>query len=386
MEPEVILIDDDLEQLPRLQPVARPGPSRGRRANKRSSNGTVIRQVQQVQSEPSFSNGSYVYELSLLTESAVPPATTVVPAPAPDQYESVIVDGQDVFIIEELDDGNAPHPIAAPELLSQLQSAFPHANPVFDPVTEVVHPEESGSGTDDYYEVNPLELSDVWNDLITANQEILILLELQDLKHHIVDARQIEDQMRNMACEYCPRILPNIREWNQHIKKMHFQTEQFECDSCDGKFKYFARFRDHLNGHTGQRVYQCDECNHQYAFRIGFLVHKILDHIKLNGIYVCPKCNLDCKNAQTYKLHIATHIDFTPRALNAARGLKHVSSPAVTPLAASRSSQRNNQPALASYSQNNDRNKFLNVFENFSRERRVEYNHLPSNKRKFSRP
>ncbi|XP_053688315.1 transcriptional repressor CTCFL [Sabethes cyaneus] len=344
MDNEVILIEDDWEQqLPKPQPVpvARPGPSRRRRASKRSSNGTIIPS----QSLPA--TGSVAHENVLVHEL---PAISDIAAPAviaTDQFDSVIVDGQDVFIIQELDEESSqPQPP-----VFEVESDEGLVD--FKPSTE-----EITSSKDDYYDVDPLELSDIWNDLITANQEILILLELQDLKHHIVDARCIEDQMQNMLCEYCPRVLPNIRTWNQHIKKVHFQTEQFECDSCDGTFKYFARYRDHIYGHVGERPYQCDECNHQYAYRIGFLVHKILDHIKLNGVYVCPQCRVDCKDAQNYKLHIAKHIDSAPHTA------------ATVPLDGTRaSSQRNSQTrAPVLHSQANERNKFLNAYESFSKE------------------
>ncbi|XP_058463387.1 myoneurin-like [Malaya genurostris] len=387
MEQEVIFIDDDLEQ---IQPSVRPGPYT-RRATKRSRNGTLIRQDQQGQ-PASYSNVSYIYELPLITEPSVP--TISVPPSAPDQYESVIVNGQDVFIIEELEDGAAQQNVAVPEIIYEQCFTSQHNSAEFETETdidrtlsqtEIILPKENLPEADDYYEVNPMELSDIWNDLITANQEILILLELQDLKHHIVDARQIEDQLKNMVCEYCPKILSNIREWNHHIKKMHFQTELFECDSCDGKFKYFARFRDHLNGHTGHRIYQCDECNHQYAFRIGYLVHKILDHIKLNGIYVCPKCNLDCKNAQNYKFHIATHIDFTPRVQEAAKGLKSVNSNPEQAADSTLSVQKNIYHP-SGYSRNSERNKFLNVFEDFSKARRKECAPYVSQRKNNTRP
>ncbi|XP_055532362.1 myoneurin [Wyeomyia smithii] len=332
VENEVILVEDDWEQQiakSTTAPIVCPGPSQRRRASKRSRNGKVISSQEPTEA---------VHAGSVLTFGH-PASNGSMPI-----TDSIIVDGQDVFIIQELEEDSS----------QQM--------PVFELQTdgEIANFQPSDEETISMKDVDPLELSDIWNDLITANQEILILLELQDLKHHIVDARCIEDQMKNMVCEYCPQVFSNNRIWNQHIKKVHFQTELFECDCCDGKFEYFSRFKDHLNGHTGQRPYQCDECNHQYAFRIGFLVHKILEHMKLHGVYVCPKCNLDCKNAQHYKLHIAKHIDFTP----------HNNPGTAVPLDGSRTSfKRNSQtkePVL--HAQNSEQNKFLNVYESFSKE------------------
>ncbi|KAL1394871.1 hypothetical protein pipiens_011646 [Culex pipiens pipiens] len=63
------------------------------------------------------------------------------------------------------------------------------------PVAELIVPEEEVPAVYDHCGVEPLKLPEIWNDLITANQEILILRKWHDLKHHIVDARKIEDQL-----------------------------------------------------------------------------------------------------------------------------------------------------------------------------------------------
>ncbi|XP_065093833.1 zinc finger protein 236-like [Ochlerotatus camptorhynchus] len=302
----------------------------------------------------------------------------------PAEYgSSVIVDGQDIYYIQEVQD-DSDQAVLVPDDEPEFQYLQPntivsgYVGSDSDEAPELTDVEQQLAETEEYFRVEPMELSDIWNDLITANQEILILLELSDLKHHIVDARRIEVQIRDMACEYCGRNFPDIHAWNRHVKKIHFQTELFDCDSCDGQFKHFARFKDHLNGHTGQRVYQCDECNHQYAFRMGFLVHKILDHMKLNGIYVCPKCDLDCRDAQNYKLHIASHIEFGPSPQRS----PGVTARPVTTTAAARPSSyavRKSNPVEAMavkppfYVKENERNKFLNVYESFSKNRKVEH-------------
>lgn len=373
----MIILDDELHLLANIGHhqqrqqqiyVANPGPStRTRRAKI-----PPVQPQQQPQSVRDRGVKRTRNGAKVLPQKATIPTGAVPEAIIPDQYSSsVIVDGQDVYYIQEVDDES-----------SEAVEEFPYLNP--NAILSYV--DDDGTDTDDalevpeeqpltdeqeYYNVEPLELSDIWNDLITANQEILILLELPDLKDHIVDARRIEEQIKDMACDYCNQIYPDIKTLDRHIKKIHFQTEQFECDSCDGKFRHFARFKDHLNGHTGQRVYQCDECNHQYAFRMGFLVHKILDHMKLNGVYVCPKCDLDCRNAQHYKLHIASHIEFGPSSTMAQQlPAAQQATPAV-PMAAIRSTNGAVRKPPG-YAKENERNKFLNVYESFSKNRNVE--------------
>lgn len=402
MNREVILIEDDYDQLlqpqalqrqqQQQQPVSAGTSRSGRgRGTKRTFNGLTIQPVQNLQQLTantlySTSDGTVLYQ---------PPESVLIPAIVP---ETVTGDSSDVYYIEELDETSGQVttmqiPVlpqhfqvpGSPEVAGQtvyIEEAYATVPQVVDeeeedvePVAESILPEEQApDDADDYYEVEPLELSEIWNDLITANQEILILLELQDLKHHIVDARKIEDQLTAMTCDYCPKELPDVRAWNRHIKKIHFQTEIFDCDTCTGRFKYYARFKDHLNSHNpGTRPYSCDECDHHYATRIGFLVHKILEHMKLNGIYVCPKCNLDCKNAQNYKLHIAKHIDSTSSA----------SSSSTAPKSSQKQQQQQQhqpQPFRPFQAKANEQNKFLNAFENFSAKRSVEPTNLPRNR------
>nr|XP_019529194.2 zinc finger protein Xfin-like [Aedes albopictus] len=387
MDGDLIILDDELhlladiaqeQQLQQQMYAVNPGPSR------RSQRVKAVERPPVQPPKQTAVRGRGVKRTR--NGDKIPPANVSIPQtiPASDQYSSsVIVDGQDVYYIQEVDD-------ASSESVEQVPYLNPNAIMSF---TE--DDDDDGTDTDDapevpeerplteeeeYYNVEPLELSDIWNDLITANQEILILLELSDLKDHIVDARRIEEQIRDMACDYCHRMFPDIKTLDKHVKKVHFCTERFECDSCDGKFLFFARFKDHLNGHTGQRPYQCDECNHQYAFRMGFLVHKILDHMKLNGVYVCPKCRLDCRDAQHYKLHIASHIEFGPSSTSTT-----MATPAQLPAATARTLTTTAKPSTngatirhpPGFAKENERNKFLNVFESFSKNRNVE-SALPS--------
>ncbi|EDS41819.1 zinc finger-containing protein [Culex quinquefasciatus] len=367
MSREVILIDDDYDQLllaPQQQqqhppqPQVYPGASQAR-GKKRTFNGLTIQPVQNLQQLTantlySNSDGTVLYQ---------PPESVLIPA----MPETIVGDSPDVFYIEELDEASGQVTTMQIPMVGggEVQPVVQDEEDDEEPAVESIVPEEEVPAVDDYYEVEPLELSEIWNDLITANQEILILLELQDLKHHIVDARKIEDQLAAMTCDYCPKELPDVRAWNRHIKKIHFQTEIFDCDSCSARFKYYARFKDHLNSHSGQRPYPCDECDHHYATRIGFLVHKILEHMKLNGIYICPKCELDCKNAQNYKLHIAKHIDSVAPANGTSSA---VASPSIAKATAALK-QPQPQPFRPFQAKANEQNKFLNVFESFSAKR-----------------
>lgn len=396
------MLDDELYLLPQIpqqqqqqliMSYSQPPPPPSRRGTRRGR-GTYNGPVQSAsrgRGTKRTRNGARVLPAADMVPQAfaAPGPSAEVQVQDPTDYSSsVIVDGQDVYYIQELEEDNSDQAVIVPddepEVVQYVQQQQPNMivpgyveEGVDSP--ELNDIEQEIDDAEEYYKVEPLELSDIWNDLITANQEILILLELSDLKAHIVDARRIEEKIRDMACEYCGRIFPDIQAWDRHVRKIHFQTELFECDSCEGKFKLFARFKDHLNGHTGQRIYQCDECNHQYAFRMGFLVHKILDHMKLNGIYVCPKCDLDCHNAQSYKLHIASHIEFGPSAGGSSGWDARPTAAAATSVAARSGRNKvaapktpnpvNTAPVKPFYAKENERNQFLNVFESFSKSR-----------------
>lgn len=385
MDDDLIILDDEMHLLTELAQqeqqlrIYNPGPSRRTKVNAPASKPQQP-QTARARGYKRTSNGTKVVPPQKILPKVIPE-----PILSSQVSSSIIVDGQDIFYIQEVGD-DSTETIG----ISTADASYSNSNTVVtldDDETdtdEALECPQQVQLTDetDYYNVEPLELSDVWNDLITANQEILILLELSDLKDHIVDARRIEEQIKDMVCEYCSKLFPDIKSLDRHIRKIHFTTELFECDSCDGKFRYFARFKDHLNGHTGDRVYQCDQCNHQYAFRMGFLVHKILDHMKMNGVYVCPKCDLDCRDAQNYKLHIASHIEFGPcttvqvPAQPSSQTAAAAAAPARPKNGAARKSDTASGATTAgktsSFYKENERNKFLNVFESFSKNRNVE--------------
>lgn len=399
----VIVLDDELHLLAEAQQQFMnnyaESPSSSSSSRRVSNNGQPAQNSLRGRGTKRTRNGSRVlHAADMIPQFVATPEPSAAPLEDQADYgSSVIVDGQDIYYIQEVEDENE-QAVLVPDDETDVQyiqqnTLIPLYTDECDTAKapEQLDVEQQLAEADEYYKVEPMEMSDIWNDLITANQEILILLELSDLKHHIVDARKIEKQIRDMACEYCGRVFPDIHTWDRHVKKIHFQTELFECDSCDGKFKYFARYKDHLNGHTGKRIYQCDECNHQYAFRIGFLVHKILDHMKLNGIYVCPKCDLDCGDAQNYKLHIASHIEFGPSHQQKSGLTAHTVATTVASSVAARPSshdiQKSNPPESMSanqlfYAKENERNKFLNVFESFSKSRKAEQSLPISIKRK----
>lgn len=206
MDGDLIILDDELhlladiaqeQQLQQQMYAVNPGPSR------RSQRVKAVERPPVQPPKQTAVRGRGVKRTR--NGDKIPPAKVLVPQtiPASDQYSSsVIVDGQDVYYIQEVDD-------ASSESVEQVPYLDPNAIMSF-----AEEDDDDGTDTDDapevpderplteeeeYYNVEPLELSDIWNDLITANQEILILLELSDLKDHIVDARRIEEQIRDMV-------------------------------------------------------------------------------------------------------------------------------------------------------------------------------------------
>lgn len=208
---EVIFVDDDFEQLQSLQYSTNTVQSYdlGQQSfhpggTKRTHNGVIIRQVHQ-RERPA--TDFYTSQTAVESATPVPIINSNNEVVDPAQVESVIVDGQDIFFIQEVEDNDSestgaplePHPTGGAQSKLTLPVFDVDSDEEENNISQQGGPSSEQEMLDDYYDVDPVELSDIWNDLITANQEILILLELQDLKHHIVDARQVESQITDVV-------------------------------------------------------------------------------------------------------------------------------------------------------------------------------------------
>jgi len=107
------------------------------------------------------------------------------------------------------------------------------------------------------------------------------------------------------ACPNCEYRTDNKEKIYRHIlnerkKKM---KKPYECENCHAKFSYKEDRDNHLNMHTGDRIYKCDQCIFHSRWKVSLNEHKSSLHGSNQRKWKCFKCNSLFKSNDSLKNH-----------------------------------------------------------------------------------
>lgn len=102
--------------------------------------------------------------------------------------------------------------------------------------------------------------------------------------------------------------------------KTHFPTGDYACPQCDGRFKLYSSFKQHLSKtcfeygqqeadaekpDKGVNLFKCDRCEEAFLYKIALEKHKVTH----NELY-CGVCRRVLRDATTLARHKASHTPF----------------------------------------------------------------------------
>ncbi|XP_061193318.1 zinc finger protein 852-like [Saccostrea echinata] len=76
---------------------------------------------------------------------------------------------------------------------------------------------------------------------------------------------------RSYVCEICGKRFPR-RNTMRHAR-MHSQTKEFKCPSCDKSFNEKDQLQKHLRLHTGEKPYRCRHCPKAFNHNVSLKAH-----------------------------------------------------------------------------------------------------------------
>lgn len=131
---------------------------------------------------------------------------------------------------------------------------------------------------------------------------------------------------KSYVCPTCRRLFKTVKAYNKHMKSLQGpcseiangievriegegKSRTFFCTNCDYKCNRMLSIKMHLVKHSGQRLYQCDQCNLCYTQGSSLQAHKESAHFVPKYRTECHICGKTYKGSRRLYRHIKTHME-----------------------------------------------------------------------------
>ncbi|XKL64658.1 hypothetical protein PGB90_004744 [Kerria lacca] len=115
---------------------------------------------------------------------------------------------------------------------------------------------------------------------------------------------------RKFTCDLCGKQTRTQHQLNTHIKIIHLNIRNYECDICKKTFHAKQSCEEHRRIHTGERPYSCEICGKTFIAMNALLTHKKFH----NDFFAhpCTMCPKKFKVRRSLINHIRTHTGERP--------------------------------------------------------------------------
>ena len=117
---------------------------------------------------------------------------------------------------------------------------------------------------------------------------------------------------RPFDCKDCENTFSCSSGLTQHTKRMHTSGMDFVCNVCGKSFKAASDLRQHEFRHIENKPkpFSCDICNHKFSFKANFERHKIV-HFPPVKWFECyyEKCSKKFKTSSHQRRHTKLHFN-----------------------------------------------------------------------------
>lgn len=99
-------------------------------------------------------------------------------------------------------------------------------------------------------------------------------------------------------CETCGKAFDLKYHLRLHIRSVHLQERNFECNVCHLRFFNNYTLSRHMKTHTGDYQFKCQVCGKGYSTRF-----RLREHCKTHAV-VCYNCGVDCRDHDGLAAHV----------------------------------------------------------------------------------
>ncbi|XP_068225472.1 zinc finger protein 600-like [Palaemon carinicauda] len=128
-----------------------------------------------------------------------------------------------------------------------------------------------------------------------------VFSQKSELKQH-----QLSHDIEELNCSICSKKFTSLEALSRHTYRVHMVKKNVQCKFC--KKLFHKRVYDvHLRTHTGERPYECEECDSTFVQK-NHLVKHMKTHCAKNG-HKCDVCGTLFSTNWCLRLHTKMHTD-----------------------------------------------------------------------------
>jgi len=113
---------------------------------------------------------------------------------------------------------------------------------------------------------------------------------------------------KGFICHICSTLIKTKRELDTHVKYVHTNVRQFECEQCQKRFKRKGDLVVHMQSHTAVPGFFCEQCGKSFFKKRNLKSHLAThDTSESSKKHECVQCGRKFLRLQALKNHLTTH-------------------------------------------------------------------------------
>ncbi|XP_077530459.1 uncharacterized protein LOC144142675 isoform X2 [Haemaphysalis longicornis] len=139
---------------------------------------------------------------------------------------------------------------------------------------------------------------------VSASDVVLALMSpTEKSKSQPQQGRDVPDQT-GFSCDQCNSSYKHESSLRAHVWSSHSTDGQnpFTCRICHQMCVNLDRLSAHIRTHTGERPFECPQCDERFAHQNTLRNHRLNFHLDSFG-YICKKCNKGYESDRALEKH-----------------------------------------------------------------------------------
>ena len=109
----------------------------------------------------------------------------------------------------------------------------------------------------------------------------------------------------HLKCAECSETFSNYESRKKHIKSVHVKKTDFTCNVCGISKDDLFSLKEHIEGHTNEKIFTCELCDKRFSEKRNLLEHRLI-HTRSKEVE-CPTCFKMLVSQKSLQRHMHFH-------------------------------------------------------------------------------